>query len=1169
MKNVVSNSTIRYLMRLSLMTTCFAVASLSLWAKSLEGQSLKKNISLKVTGTNLNAVLKQIARQTHLRLVYDAREANNYPMDVLETTGRLADDLLDSLLAPTSLSYRAVNDLLVIYPKDEQEFGLKGKVIDGESKEPLPGVTVFLKGTKRGMVTNGGGGFALAAVKPGDVLIVSYVGYETREVVIANDDFLTIALQGSLARVKDVVVVGYGVQKKVNLTGAVSQIDASVIESRPVANLGQALQGAIPNLNVNFGDGRPGSNATLNIRGFTSISGGAPLVLIDGIPGDINTVNPRDIESVTVLKDASSAAIYGARGAFGVILLTTKKGKSGKMQISYGTNYGWASNTARTDFVTNGYDAAMLNDEAFKITLGKTYTGYTDEDYAELLKRKTDPTLPSVVIQNRKGKDMYVYYGNTDWWHTMFRDQMPSLEHGLNISGGTDKINYMVSGRLYQKKGMMRIQQDIYNSYNFRAKIEAQVKPWLTLTSNTQFNAYDYTYPGSGVNSNFVSVSVHALPSYVPVNPDGTATYRTELNNYTIGDGIYADLLHGKSKGGVKQTELVNTVGATFKINPDFNITANYTLTVMNGNSFHRQTAAPWSIFPGVISYVNNDELWQQDDSRLAHVVNLFGNYSKHFGKHAINLTAGVNQELQRYKMLYSGRKDLLSEDLNEVALGTGDATVNSNNQELALLGTFGRAAYSYADKYLVEFNGRYDGSSRFPSSKRFGFFPSVSAGWRMSEEAFFTPVKNVISDIKWRASYGALGNQDVRNNYYPYIPIMGMGTIDYITEGKRTQYVTLPAPISPDLTWEKVNSTNLGVDMSFLRNRLNVTFDWYVRNTKDMLTKGMTLPAVFGASEPKQNAADLRSQGWEINMDWRSSLVVAGKPFNYNVGFNVGDFKASITRFDNPNNILSDYYVGQQLGDIWGYSLAGYFQSDKEAADWKVDQTQVGNNIFSAPGEWGKLRAGDLKFVDLNGDNTINKGKNTLADHGDLKIIGNSLPRYTFGIRGGADWNGIDFSFFFQGVGRQNWYPGNNADKFWGPFSRPYMSFIPTDFAEKLWSPENPNAYFPRLRGYIALNDNGSLKENNDKYLQDLAYIRLKSLIVGYSLPESLMKRIKLTRCRIYFSGENLLTLSKLESKYLDPEQLSSDPNLVRTDVNGRVYPFSKTFAAGLDITF
>ncbi|MBV7532106.1 TonB-dependent receptor [Chitinophaga sp. sic0106] len=1168
MKNVVSNSTIRYLMRLSFLTSCMAVISLSVWAKNLEGQSLQKTVAVKTGSSTLTTVLKQLARQTHYRLVFDESATNRYQYTSLESYGT-AENLLDSLLANTTLGYREKNDLLIVYKKDEQEFGLKGKVIDGDTKEPLLGVTIAIKGTRKGVVTAPDGGFSIASVKPGDILVVSYIGYENKEVVISGNSFLTIPLGSSRSKIKDVVVVGYGVQKKVNLTGAVAQVDASVIESRPVANVGQALQGAVPNLNVNFGDGRPGSTATLNIRGFTSISGGGPLILIDGIPGDINTVNPRDIESITVLKDAASAAIYGARGAFGVVLLTTKKGKAGKMQISYGSNYSWSKQTTRTDFITSGYDAAMLNDEAFKISLGKTYTGYTDEDYEELLKRKTDPTLPSVVIQNRKGKDMYVYYGNTDWWKTMFRDVMPSMEHSLNISGGNDKINYMVSGRAYQKKGMMRIQQDKYNSYNFRAKVEAEVKPWLVLSSNTQLNAYEYTYPGLGVNDNFVSVSVHALPSYVPVNPDGTATYRTELNNYTIGDGIYADLLHGKSKGGMKQLELVNSIAATFKITPDINIIGNYTLTVANGSSFHRQTAAPWSIYPGVISYVYNDNLWQQNNNKTTNVVNIYGNYNKRVGKHNLSFTAGVNQELQQLRMLYSQRNDILSEDLNEVALGSGDATVNSNNEELALLGAFGRAAYSYADKYLVEFNGRYDGSSRFPSSSRFGFFPSVSTGWRMSEEAFFAPVKNVISDIKWRASYGALGNQDVKNNYYPYIPLMSIGTNTYVTSGKRTQYVSLPTPITADLTWEKVNSTNFGVDLAFLRNKLNVTFDWYIRNTKDMLTKGMTLPAAYGATEPKMNAADLRSTGWEINLDWRNSVTVGRKALNYNIGVNVGDFKAEITKFDNPNRILSDYYVGKQLGEIWGYSILGYFADDKEAADWKVDQTQVGNNIFSAPGEWGKLRAGDLKFADLDNNGAINKGQNTVDKPGDQRVIGNSLPRYTFGIRGGADWNGFDFSLFFQGIGRQHWYPGNNADKFWGPFSRPYMSFIPQDFPEKLWSEENPNAYFPRLRGYIALNDNGSLKENNDRYLQDLAYIRLKSLILGYSLPASLLQHLKLTRCRIYFSGENLLTLTKLKSKYLDPEQLSSDPNLVRTDANGRVYPFSKTYAVGVDISF
>lgn len=1155
-------------MRLSVLVTCFAVINCSLPAMDLDGQNLKREISINMPPSGLHAVLKQVARQSHLQLVYDEATAAGYQTGAVHLSGNV-NTVLDSLLSPVSLEYKTMNGLLVVYKKAPAAFVLKGKVVDAQSKTPLPGVTVFLKGTKRGVVTNESGSFTFPEVKAGDILMISYIGYEQQEIVVRTEEFLTILLNNRSSRIQDVVVVGYGTQRKVNLTGAVSQIDASAIESRPVANVGQALQGAIPNLNVNFGDGRPGGAAKLNIRGFTSISGGSPLVLIDGVPGDINLINPRDVESVSVLKDAASAAIYGARGAFGVILVTTRKGKAGKMQISYGNNFSWGSPTVSTDFITSGYDAAILNDDAFKISLGKTYTGYTDEDYEELRKRKTDPSLPSVVIDNRKGKDMYVYYGNTDWWHTMFRDQMPGMEHNISMNGGTDKINYLVSGRMYQKKGIMRINQDVYHSYNFRAKLEAEVKPWLTLTSNTQFNSNDYTYPGSGVNSNFVSVSVHALPSYVPVNPDGTATYRTELNNYTIGDGIYADLLHGKSKGEEKNYQLVNMVGATLKITKNLNIVGNYTYTLTHENDYHRRTPAPWSIYPGVVSYVFNDELWQQDRTSHYHVVNAYMNYNKDLGKHSFIAMAGYNAELRQEKMLYAGRKDIMSEDLNEVALGAGDQTVNSDAKELALLGYFGRLSYDYADKYLLEFNGRYDGSSRFPGEKRFGFFPSVSAGWRLSEERFFTGVRNAVNDVKLRASYGALGNQDVRDQYYPYIPVMSMGTLPWITNGQRTQYVTVPGPISPTLTWEKVNSVDLGIDLSFMKNRLNASFDWYVRNTKDMLTKGMTLPRVFGATEPKENAADLRTTGWEFSLDWRSGTQLGGKPFSYNFGVNVADFKARITRFDNPNKILSDHYVGKDLGEMWGYSIDGYFQSDDEAAKWYVDQRQVGNNLFSAPGEWGRLRAGDLKFRDLNGDSIISKGQNTLANHGDLVRIGNSLPRYTFGIRGGAEWNGFDLTFFLQGIAKQNWYPGNNADKFWGPFSRPYMSFIPTDFPEKLWSPENPNAYFPRLRGYIALNDGGSLREANDKYVQDLAYIRLKSLILGYSLPAALLSRAKISRCRIYFSGENLFTFTKLDSKYLDPEQLSSDPNLVTVDGNGRVYPFSKTYAVGLDITF
>ncbi|RAJ02280.1 TonB-linked SusC/RagA family outer membrane protein [Chitinophaga skermanii] len=1048
--------------------------------------------------------------------------------------------------------------------------------VTNEKGEYLPGVTVMVQveGKKFGAATGGDGKYSIGKLPANATaqIIFTFLGYETKTVEgfpIKNENVtLSTQLKENDKHLSELVVVGYGTQKKVNLTGAVSQLDSKTIGTRSVANITQAIQGAVPNLNVTFGDGSPGKGGNINIRGNTSINGGSPLVLIDGVPGDINLVNPRDVETISVLKDAASSAIYGARGAFGVILVTTKRAKKGKATVNYSNNFSYATSTVSTDFITSGYRSAKLNDEAFLRATGNTYTRYTDKDYEELLKRETDKSLPSVVKDVRNNKEMYIYYGNTDWWHEMFRDVQPSMEHALTFSGSTEKVDYMLSGRWYEKKGMMRINQDKFNAYNMRAKINANVTPWLTLSSNTQFSANNYTYPGWGVNDNFVSITVHALPSYVPRNPDGTATYRTELNNYTIGDGVYADLLYGKSKGGTKNFDFSNTFGATIKATKDFNIIGNYTFDLNPYSSFSRRVESPWSVFPGVISYVGYDQYNEEANMDQYHIVNLYGEYTKSLAKHNFKAMVGYNQELKRYKQTKGMRKNLLSQDLNDFDLGSGDQTIGGRQSEWALLGFFYRVNYDYAGKYLLELNGRYDGSSRFPKGNKYGFFPSVSGAWRVSEERFFEPVKNTVNDLKLRASYGTLGNQqvstDIRANY-PYIPLMDRGTSNYIVNGAKTEYLTVPAPTTQNLTWEKSTSTNLGVDVALFKSRLTGSFDWYVRNTTDMLTKSKTLPAVYGAAEPKQNAADLQTKGFELALAWADQKQVGGKPFNYSIGVAVGDYKSRITRFDNPSGTLSDYYVGQELGEIWGYSVDGYFKTDKEAADYQAmmkDLSSVHAQIFSAPGEWGKLLAGDMKFVDLNGDLNISKGKNTLADHGDLRVIGNKQPRYSYGINGSASWNGFDFYVLFQGIGKQNWYPGANADKFWGPYSRPYYSFLPQDFESKVWSEQNPDAYFPRLRGYVALNAKGELTEVNDKYLQNLAYLRLKSLTLGYSLPATWMKRVKMERARFYFSGENLLTFTKFDTKYIDPEMAAAE-------ANGRVYPVSKTFSFGLDITF
>jgi len=1057
-------------------------------------------------------------------------------------------------------------------------------IVQDEKGVPLQGVSVTVQNRDSTIsvsaISDNIGRFVFEKLKKGENyhFIFSYVGYKKQ--ILAGYSYngvhpisLFVNLVLENRALDEVVVVGYGVQKKVNLTGAVSQVDGKIFMDKPVANVAQSLQGAVPNLNITFDDGHPGSGGKFNIRGMASITntGGSPLILVDGVPGDINMINPQDVESISVLKDASSAAIYGARGAFGVILVTTKQGKSGKIQITYNTNYGIQKQTTRTDFVTDGFTMDSLVDVSFARHNGSSYTKYTDDDYAELKKRQTDKSLPSVVIQNRNGKDQFVYYGNTDWYHWLFQKTQPSMSHNLSVTGGSDKINFLVSGRFFNQQGMYQpyLNTDIFHSYNFRAKINAKVTNWLSLYSNTQFAANDYTWPGWGYNTNYFNFAVHALASYVPTNPDGTYTYTTNLNSYSIGNGIFADLQHGKTKGGNRNYDFSNTIGFNINVLKDLIITGNYTFELSPYSNYQRRTLIPYSIFPGTVSYLGYDQLNQNVHLDQHHTVNLYGTYEKSFEKHHLKLMTGYNQELQTYTYNGGMRQNLLSEDLNQLDLGTGQQQNGGNASQWALLGFFGRLNYDFDSKYLIEFNGRYDGTSRFPPESRFGFFPSVSAGWRVSKESFFSPLTNVVSELKLRGSYGSLGNQSIgsgSSNLYPYIPVMNTSLVNWINNGTQTQTLRVPSPISPNFTWEKAATLDGGIDMNFFKNRLQISYDVYQRKTTGMLINGATLPAVFGAGSPKQNAGNLQTNGFDLSVQWNDVLRVGNKNFNYNFGVVLSDYTSKITKFDNPSNLLSNYYVGEQLGEIWGYTVDGYFKTDEEAQSYSVNQTFVNKQILGSPGEWKKLHAGDMKFVDLNKDNVINNGQNTLADHGDLKRIGNSLPRYSYGITGGFNWNNIDFSFFFQGIGKQNWFPGSDAGMFWGPYSRPYFSFIPKDMPGQMWTPENPNAYFPLLRGYEAYSGGGELHSTNDKYLQNLAYIRLKNLTIGYMLPQELTTKLKLQKLRVYFSGQNLLTFTKLKTKYIDPEQIASGS---ADDTNGNDYPFFKNYSFGLDVTF
>lgn len=1166
------------IMRITLFFLFFCI----LFSSAKDSYSQEFTFNLK--SVTIKEVCREIEKNSDFIFVFsdNSEKMINKKVDIAVNSKNILE-ILNNIFSNTGLTYKILDKQIVVYKSDdrnpvkqvenitpeiiEQQPAKKqiiGKIVDVNG-EAIIGANVIEEGTTNGTVTDVDGNFSLD-VENNATIRISYIGYSEQNISTSGRTNFNITLQEDTKALDEVIVVGYGTQRKVNLTGAVSQISAEEFDDRPVPRLSQALQGTIPNLNVTFGGGVPGQDASLNIRGFTSINGGAPYVLIDGIPGNINRLTSQEVESITVLKDAAASAIYGAQGAWGVILVTTKSAQTGKTSINYSGNFGWSTPTVNTDFITTGYDWMRLNDASIAHVGG--YSRYPESDMNELYIRRNDktehPDRPWITIQNRDGRDRYVYYGNFDWWNIMFNKWQPSTNHSLNFTGGNDKINYMLNGSYNKKDGIMKINRDRYESYTMRSKISAQVLPWLNITNNTNFyhQKYDYTGRQGGGNANFSSINVHASPAYAPINPDGTATYFSGFNNYTIGDGLFAILIDGNTKGRNTKYEFRTTTELKFDIAKGLTANANYSYNLYTDPSFYRQYPGTYSLYPGVVTAAPKadiNRLLESQQFNHTHVVNAFTTYEKSFDRiHNLKFMIGFNQELHLAKSISASRYDVLSPKLNDLNLATGDMAMGGGQSELALRGGFYRINYDYQGKYLLETNGRYDGTSRFPKGDRFGFFPSVSAGWRISEEPFWDPIKAVINNLKFRLSYGSLGNQATGGRYM-YIPNLTGRTLSYILDGDRTRYINQPGAVSNRITWEKIRSSNIGLDVNMLNNRLGMSFDVYKRETKDMLAQAATLPAVFGTAEPRQNVADLETKGFEISLDWRDDFLLADRKLSYHFRGSLSDYQSIITKMNNSTGFTYDYYEGKKIGEIWGFITHGYFKTEAEALTYPVDQSFL--NVVRNDNHIG-LSAGDLRFEDLDGDGKITSGTNTVDNPGDQIVIGNSTPRYAFGVNIGADYAGFDLSLFFQGIGKANWYPGNEADRFWGPFGRPYYSFIPKDFESKLWTPENTDSYFPRLLTYIALNARNELRATNNRYMQDLAYIRLKNLTLGYTLPKNSLKKLMIDKCRLYISGENLLTFTKLETDYIDPEQAIANSN-------ARVYPFSTIYSFGINITF
>ena len=797
---------------------------------------------------------------------------------------------------------------------------VSGKVLDAQ-QQPIVGVAVLVDGTTRGTTTSENGSFTLDIPAGEVVLNATYLGYIPQKVTVpSSKSEVTIYLQEDAIQLEEAVVIGYGTQKRVNLTGAVSTVSSKELENRLSHSVTNMLQGSVAGLNITTSSGKPGTSGSINIRGVNSINSADPLVVIDGVAGDsgdLNRLNPADIESISVIKDASAAAVYGARAAFGVIMVTTKSGSAndGKATVRYSGRFGWEEPTTSTDYENRGYWSVYTVNKFWQADSGSNYIKYNDHDMQQLLARVNDktehPDRPWVVEEVRDGRRQWVYYGNYDWWDMLFRQKRPVQQHNISISGGTKDIKYLVSGKYDRQEGMQRAFPDVFNRYNLRSKIDFRINKWATLSNNSSFFSSKYTSLGDGSIDNTLAYSSrHALACFPMQNPDGSWLYATPYIDYKVGNGRHIMLNEGTHRNVDRTSDFSNTTRLVITPFKTLSITGDFTYRFYQARNTSRSSEMWYRQYPDseLESYntgAGENQLDEDITTRHFYSTNVYASYDETFGDaHHLSATAGLNYEQFVRKAVSAWGRDLSSIDLDDLNLvgqnedGETETGVGGGQAEYRLLGFFGRINYDYKGRYLFEVSGRYDGTSRFSSGSRWGWFPSASVGWRISEEPFFGRAKKVVDNLKLRASFGSLGNQSV-SSYYTFLRLVSIKDFAGYTFGEGStmgKYSSLGDPIASDLTWETAQQWDLGLDVSMLGNRLNLTADVYIRDTKDMLTDGVALPGVYGADPPKMNAADLRTKGYELTVNWRDQFQLAGKPFEYSIGFNISDYKSVIT---------------------------------------------------------------------------------------------------------------------------------------------------------------------------------------------------------------------------------------------------------------------------------
>ena len=1129
----------------------------------------KSTINLNVRNMDVEEVLKQIERQSEFGFFYNNNQINLKRKVSVNMNKADIFAVLNEVFKGTDVKCTVLDKKIVLSALKETNQSVAkasvkvtGKVVDSAG-EAVIGASVLEKGSTNGTITDMDGNFTLMVSSNSAQLEVSFIGYKKEMLNVVVGKTMRIVLKDDAHALEEVVVVGYGSQKKANLTGSVSSVKMDeIIGDRPILNAAEALQGNIPGLLVSSGGNDPGKSKSFQIRGAYSVgiqnSDGTfgnvvrPLVLIDNVEGDIDMLNPEDIESITVMKDAASAAIFGARAAGGVILVTTKRPKSAtNFQLNYNNNFGFGNavnlpkQAALSDYLRAYADAAGDQFWSMGTPSVSKWLGYLDE-------YKKDPAKFNVV-----GDGIYkdpaggVYYLNEkDLVQNMLTNSF-QMTHNMSASGGTDKLRYRLSGGFVSNDGVLITDKDKFSRLNFSSFISADVTDWFTQEATMSYGYSKKMYPASSLGAVYFTRLASFYPEgYIPKEISGASK---DLPSFTGRNQI---LWSNTSKELNDNPRIF--LRSILKPLKGFEVTFEYTFDKnVYDYSWYTGKTAYTTIQGGENATPTDDSLTKNKNYTNYNAFNVYGTYNLNFGLHKLKFMGGFNQESNYTEGLSASSERQAIVEVPSMDGGTSTIKVNDSYNEYTVRGGFFRVNYSYLDKYLLEVNGRYDGSSKFPKESRFGFFPSVSAGWQLGQERFMDFSRSWLDGLKLRASYGMIGNQNVKN--YAYIPSMNLGNKynKWIVNGDYVTAITsLPGLVRQNFTWEKVGTLDAGIDMTVFANRLNATFDWYQRDTKGMLAPGMDLPSVVGTNAPLQNTADMRTRGWELSLNWRDKIGKLG----YRVGFNLSDSQSEITKYDdNSSKILNTFYVGRQLGEIWGYSADGFYSIDdfESTSTWILKEGVAKLDGYNP-------RPGDMKFKNLRDDqkgtNLITSGDNTYNNPGDRKIIGNDTPRYLFGANLGVNYAGFDLNVLVQGTGKRDAWLANNLTfplysdfKFIPLYEGLNDYWKPVDMKGGDYTAVNPNAKFPRIYGDYG--NMGSNYRNSDKFLSDASYIRIKSVTLSYTVPKSWISKLMLKQLKGFVSVENLATFSSLPSG-IDPETLNWN------------YPSYRTVSFGLNFT-